>query len=217
MDGPTTAVAGAISVVAMSPKIGTTSVIHSFSLAPYDYATMGTNGRFILFPQVTSWENWRLAYRKAARGKPSAAALDFQLADKLLQLQDELHTGSYRSGPYQHFVINEPKRRLISAAPFRDRVVHHALCNIIEPLFEARFHLYSYANRVGKGTHGPLPSCKRMPRLSLRAAPGHRAALPLFGSCDFAGRIAQSDRGCPGALAHSSHFAQRRGGPSGSR
>ena len=42
---------------------------------------------------------------------------------------------------------------MISAAPFRDRVVHHALCNVIEPLFEARFHLHSYANRVGKGTH----------------------------------------------------------------
>ena len=97
-----------------------------------------------------------LAYTKAARGKrgkPSAAAFDFQLADKLLKLQDELRTGSYQPGPYQHFVIHEPKRRLISAAPFRDRVVHHALCNIIEPLFEARFHPHSYANRVGKGTH----------------------------------------------------------------
>ena len=97
-----------------------------------------------------------LAYTKAARGKrgkPSAAAFDFQLADKLLKLQGELRTGSYQPGPYQHFVIHEPKRRLISAAPFRDRVVHHALCNIIEPLFEARFHPHSYANRVGKGTH----------------------------------------------------------------
>ncbi len=50
-------------------------------------------------------------------------------------------------------MIHEPKRRKISAAPFRDRVVHHALCNVIEPLFEARFHPHSYANRQGKGTH----------------------------------------------------------------
>lgn len=68
-------------------------------------------------------------------------------------LQEELINQQYRPGAYQHFVIREPKRRLISAAPFRDRVVHHALCNIIEPLFEARFHPHSYANRVGKGTH----------------------------------------------------------------
>ncbi|HIE53760.1 MAG TPA: hypothetical protein EYP90_01035 [Chromatiaceae bacterium] len=45
------------------------------------------------------------------------------------------------------------KWRKISAAPFRDRVVHHALGNIIEPIFEARFHPHSYANRVGKDTH----------------------------------------------------------------
>lgn len=61
--------------------------------------------------------------------------------------------GTYQPGAYRHFVIHEPKRRKISAAPFRDRVVHHALCNVIEPLFESRFYEHSYANRVGKGTH----------------------------------------------------------------
>ncbi len=96
------------------------------------------------------------AYRKAARGKRgklAAASFEFGLADRLLDLQADLLAGSYQPGSYHHFVIHEPKRRLISAAPFRDRVVHHALCNIIEPLFEARFHPHSYANRVGKGTH----------------------------------------------------------------
>ena len=83
----------------------------------------------------------------------AAATFERQLADRLLALQDELLAGTYRPGLYQHFVIHEPKRRLISAAPFGDRVVHHALCNVIEPLFEARFHPHSYANRVGKGTH----------------------------------------------------------------
>ena len=83
----------------------------------------------------------------------TAATFEFCLADRLLDLQDDLLQGSYQPGPYQHFVINEPKRRLISAAPFRDRVVHHALCNLIEPLFEAQFHPHSYANRIGKGTH----------------------------------------------------------------
>lgn len=50
-------------------------------------------------------------------------------------------------------MIHDPKKRKISAAPFRDRVVHHALCNIIEPLFEAQFITNSFANRIGKGTH----------------------------------------------------------------
>jgi RNA-directed DNA polymerase len=110
----------------------------------------------ILFPHVISWANLWEAYHKAARGKrgkQAAAAFERKLADRLLHLQRDLTSGAYQPGPYQHFTIHEPKRRLISAAPFRDRVVHHALCNIIEPLFEARFHPHSYANRVGKGTH----------------------------------------------------------------
>ena len=60
---------------------------------------------------------------------------------------------SYQPGAYVHFMIHDPKRRLVSAAPFRDRVVHHALCNVIEPFFEQQFIADSYANRVGKGTH----------------------------------------------------------------
>jgi len=78
---------------------------------------------------------------------------EHQVADRLIALQDELRTGAYRPGDYTHFFIQEPKRRLISAAPFRDRVVHHALCNVIEPEFERRFIPDSYANRIGKGTH----------------------------------------------------------------
>ncbi|MCO6427008.1 reverse transcriptase domain-containing protein [Nitrosomonas communis] len=73
--------------------------------------------------------------------------------DHLLQLHQELLLGSYTPGPYTHFFIHEPKRRKISAALFRDRVVHHALCSIIEPRFEQVFIPDSYANRVGKGTH----------------------------------------------------------------
>lgn len=97
-----------------------------------------------------------MAWRRAAkgkRGKPTVAAFEMQVADHLLQLQDELRDRSYRPGPYTHFYIHEPKRRKISAAPFRDRVVHHALCNVIEPIFDARFIHDSYANRRGKGTH----------------------------------------------------------------
>ena len=75
------------------------------------------------------------------------------MADRLLALQRGLIRQTYKPAPYHHFYIHEPKRRLISAAPFADRVVHHALCNIIEPLFDRRFIADSYANRVDKGTH----------------------------------------------------------------
>ncbi|MCB0037936.1 MAG: hypothetical protein KDE51_28075 [Anaerolineales bacterium] len=121
----------------------------------------------ILFPQIVAWDNLVAAYYKAARGKRgklSAAAFEHQLADRLLILQAELMDGSYRPGAYRHFIINEPKKRKISAAPFRDRVVHHALCNIIEPLFEARFHAHSYANRKGMGTHRAIDQLQQYAR-----------------------------------------------------
>lgn len=97
-----------------------------------------------------------LAYHKAARGKrgkATTARFEHQLADRLLALQHDLTTYTYQPGRYVHFVIHDPKLRKISAAPFRDRVAHHALCNLIEPVFERSFIFDSYANRVGKGTH----------------------------------------------------------------
>jgi hypothetical protein len=120
-----------------------------------------------MFAELTSWDNLLLAYRKAARGKrgkPNVATFEHRLEDNLLQLQVELQAGSYRPGDYHSFTIHEPKRRLISAAPFRDRVVHHALCNLIEPLFERTFIADSYANRVGKGTHRALDRCQAFSR-----------------------------------------------------
>lgn len=109
-----------------------------------------------LFDAVTEWDNLWLAFHLAARGKRrkgSAAAFEQQVADRLLALQDALRDRTYRPGSYRDFLIHEPKRRRISAAPFADRVVHHALCNRIEPLFEVQFIADSYANRNGKGTH----------------------------------------------------------------
>jgi Reverse transcriptase (RNA-dependent DNA polymerase) len=120
-----------------------------------------------IFGTVTTWDNLWLAYCKAARGKRrrgSAAAFEHRVADRLIALQDELRTKSYRPGAYRHFFIHEPKRRKISAAPFRDRVVHHALCNLIEPICDARFIEHSYANRTGKGTHRALDRLQQLAR-----------------------------------------------------
>lgn len=120
-----------------------------------------------MYAQLCSWENLLLAYRKASKGKrghPSVAAFEYRLEDNLLALQAELQTQTYQPGEYLSFYIHEPKRRLISAAPFRDRVVHHALCNCIEPLFERSFIFHSYANRLGKGTHRALDAAQRSAR-----------------------------------------------------
>ncbi len=117
--------------------------------------------------RVYDWDNLLAAYRQAAKGKrgrPAVAAFEYELESNLLTLQSELRTRVYRPGAYTSFFIHEPKRRLISAAPFRDRVVHHALCNLIEPLFEPTFITHSYANRVGKGTHRALDRCQTFAR-----------------------------------------------------
>ena len=108
------------------------------------------------YSTLVEWGNLTASWHKAARGKrglQAASTFEYELADHLLELQTELLAQSYRPGPYVHFFIHEPKRRKISAAPFRDRVVHHALCNIIEPRFERLFIPDSFANRRGKGTH----------------------------------------------------------------
>jgi retron-type reverse transcriptase len=112
-----------------------------------------------LYPQVCDFENLYLAWRKARKGKRGRlqpAMFERVQDDELLALQEELQTFTYQPGMYHSFYIHDPKKRLISAAPFRDRVVHHALCRIIEPLWERRFIYDTYANRAGKGTHRAL-------------------------------------------------------------
>lgn len=112
-----------------------------------------------LYPQVYAFENLFEAYQRARRGKPKTpelCAFDYALEENLITLRDELQTQTYQPGGYRNFYITEPKRRKVSAAPFRDRVVHHALCQVIEPIFESRFCFDSYANRQGKGMHRAL-------------------------------------------------------------
>jgi RNA-directed DNA polymerase len=120
-----------------------------------------------LYPTVTSFENLYQAFKKASRGKrgqPAVAAFEFELEANLFRLQEELQAKSYRHGAYDSFYIHDPKHRLISAAPFRDRVVHHALVRVVEPIFERSFIDDSYANRVGKGTHAALDRCQQFAR-----------------------------------------------------
>lgn len=109
-----------------------------------------------LWTELISFENLLLAARKAQKGKrfkDSTALFNLNLEKELLKIQRQLSEKKYAPGKYKEFVIYEPVKRLISAAPYRDRVVHHALCNVIEPLFEKAFIYDSYANRKDKGTH----------------------------------------------------------------
>lgn len=123
-----------------------------------------------LFEEIVSFPNLLEAARAAYRGKrrrPEPGAFHFHLEGNLLRLQAELASGSYQPGEYRSFWIYDPKERLISAAPYRDRVVHHAVCRVVEPIFDRTFIYDSYANRIGKGTHKALDRatrfCRRWP------------------------------------------------------
>ena len=116
---------------------------------------MNTN----LYGELCFYENLLEAFKKAAKGKSSKWYVrEFRKGTKgnLLQLQKELASMTYQPQLMKTFVICDPKTRVISASAFRDRVVHHALCNIIEPIFDKTFIYDSYANRKGKGTHAAL-------------------------------------------------------------
>lgn len=118
-----------------------------------------------LFGRLVSWENLLKAARQAGKGKrltPERMAFEFNLENELVQMKQELETGAYQPGLYKEFTIYDPKERLISAAPYRDRVVHHALCNIIEPLLDRSFLPQNYANRKGRGLHMALKSGRRI-------------------------------------------------------
>lgn len=120
-----------------------------------------------LYPRICDFRNLYAGYRDARRGKRDKKQVfdfEFNAESELPCLQDELRAQTYQPGAYTNFRLDDRKRRLISAAPFRDRVVHHALCNIIEPIFERKFIDDSYANRKGKGTHRALDRTQEFAR-----------------------------------------------------
>ena len=112
-----------------------------------------------LWPKLIDFGNLVKAAEDAARGKrlkPNVLRFWLNLERQLCDLSEQLSLKTYRPGPYKTFLIHEPKQRLISAAPFRDRVIHHALTRILEPIFEPIFVADSYACRKGKGTHAAM-------------------------------------------------------------
>jgi len=114
---------------------------------------------------VASWENLRIASRRAALGKrvrPDVEAWLLREESELISLRTSLLDGGYRPGPYRFFEVREPKRRKIAAAPFRDRVVHHALCQFMGPVLERRFIAKSFSCQVGKGTTAARECCRHM-------------------------------------------------------
>lgn len=112
-----------------------------------------------LYQELCTYENLFLAFKKARKHKTlKSYVIDFEkdLENNLKQLQHELLAETYKPAPLKTFVVRDPKTRKISKSHFRDRVVHHAICNIIEPIFQKTFIYDSFANQKGKGVHAAL-------------------------------------------------------------
>ena len=104
------------------------------------------------------------------------------IASNLKRLKYELETLTYTPSPLTTFIIRDPKTRKISASHFRDRVVHHALCNVIEPILSKNFIYDSFANQKGKGAHLAI---KRFEQFLRKIKVQHRRTLGGGGNVNF--------------------------------
>lgn len=117
------------------------------------------------FDEATGFLGLYDAARRASRGKRLSVEAQRFLLDvepECLRLEAELRTGRWRPGPYRVFWIRDPKPRRICAAPFRDRVVHQAVSQVLEPLVESALGPCTYACRPGLGTAAALVAAKRL-------------------------------------------------------
>lgn len=125
-----------------------------------------------LIEKIADPSNLQLAYVRTAKNKRMTwGYLNFKEYDQLnlQRIHQELLDEAYCIGPYREFTVYEPKARLISALGFKDRLVQHALCNIIGPIFETSLLPYTFACRPGKGTHAGvrhIQSCLRKTKAS---------------------------------------------------
>jgi retron-type reverse transcriptase len=147
----------------------------------------------MLHDDLCSYDNLLLAFRKARKGKSAkwyVGKFEKNLERNLIKLEAELRHGTYKPHPMKEFVIRDPKTRVISSSHFCDRVVHHAICNIIEPIFEKSFIYDSYASRKNRGTHAAL---KRFDEFKRKASQNGRLVKKAKNSNMVIGYVLKAD------------------------
>ena len=133
-----------------------------------------------LYQELCSKENLALAFKKAQKrksGKPYVIEFNNNLNENLKILRDELLSERYKPKPLRTFVIRDPKVRKIRKSYFVDRIVHHTICNILNPIFEKRFIYDSFANRLGKGT---LNAIKRFDKFKQKVSKNNTRKCYVF-------------------------------------
>lgn len=136
-----------------------------YSKAPIRKQRQDTMKRIgYLYDTICELDNLYLAYSKAKQGKGKTyGVLSFEknLSENILELQRELTDETYRTSEYDVFTIHDPKERTIYRLPFRDRVVHHAIMNVLESIWTFVFISHTYSSIKDKGIHGALTHLKK--------------------------------------------------------
>ncbi|MDD3808226.1 MAG: reverse transcriptase/maturase family protein [Candidatus Pacebacteria bacterium] len=121
-----------------------------------------------MYSKICDIENIYDAYIKARRNKRYKEEIlrySYNIENNLENIKHDLEAKTYKHGKYYEFVVNDSKKRVIKAAPFKDRIIHHAVCNIIEPIFDKKFIYDSYACRKDKGLHKAIKRFKKFLRI----------------------------------------------------
>lgn len=125
-----------------------------------------------LWTRITDIDNIYHAYlaaRDKKREKPEVLAYDSHREENLITAHNELVWHMWKPRPFREFIVYEPKKRLIHAPQFSDRVIHHALVRVIEPLFERKMISNSFACRKGLGTHKAVSTAQKYARAVSRS------------------------------------------------
>lgn len=118
-----------------------------------------------IFNKIISSENLFLAwdeFKKDKKNKKDVMRFEWKLEENIFQLHKDLKSRKYKHGPYSTFYIHDPKRRHIHKAAVRDRILHHAIFSVVNPIFEPMFIAHSFSCRIGKGTHKGVDSFASM-------------------------------------------------------
>ena len=129
-----------------------------------------------MYKKMCSKENLILAFKNARKGKTKkryVKRFEKNLRENLMKLREELLNQTYKPCRLKNFILRDPKTRKISKSAFRDRVVHHILCNIIIPIFRGSFIYDSHANQIGKGTHKALERFDKFKRKASKNGTGN--------------------------------------------
>jgi retron-type reverse transcriptase len=124
-----------------------------------------------LYSRIVDFDNLWQAYLSARKGKryrKEVAEFTMRLEENLMNIHNHLVWQTWQPGKARNFRIFEPKQRDIQAPPFADRIVHHALVRVVEPLFEKGFIYHSYACRNGKGAQRAVKALQQMLRQAER-------------------------------------------------